>query len=50
MSDQQKAEIDALKRRVAILEDEIGVLHHEIAKLTGKAERQPPKAAPPRPA
>lgn len=42
----QTAQIEHLKRRVALLETELGNVYEMLAKLTGKPVRQPPKVAP----
>lgn len=42
----QTAQIEHLKRRVALLETELGNLYSLVAKITGEPARQPPKVAP----
>lgn len=43
---EQTAQIEHLKRRVALLETELGNVYDILAKLTGKTARQMPKVAP----
>lgn len=42
----QTAQIEHLKRRVALLETELGNVYDMLAKISGMPARQPPKLAP----